>query len=690
MRKITIGLSVVVGLPLILAAGAVAFVLTLDPNRLKPIIEEAAYQQGLELDLAGDLSWRFFPNIGLQVAGVQVRNASTQEPLAKLDSAGLSVAFKPLLQRKIVVNGVDINGASLNYWLGEQGQSNWPIPTADDAEPAKPAPPTADPQIPALDISFLSFTDLAVNYRDASGATTDITGLNLSAQNFNLQGYSFDAQLDGSVAHADLPVIALEAEATMSLDLAVQRMVIETLTAALVVGGEHKVIAQANAKLSAKLDADITWGDGLAVKGMLKADTLDLRALLEQLGVALPVTRSPEVFKALAIESRIALTDTDLSLRDMMVTLDDMALRAGIEIVQFDAPQIDATLSIDQVALDPYMAPPATATEQEAPAAATKPTPLPLEALRSLNARLVLDIGKLLVKGVEASAISLKLAARDGLIELKPAELTVAGGQADAQLSFDARKASAAVKGQVTTTGVMVDMLLKQLNQAPILAGALNSRVTFTTGGVTDVDLADNLLADIGIDSTHVKLTTINIEKRFCEAVALLKGKAASENNWPEYTELAPLQLNARFADGKVVLEGLAAEIQKLKAESTGQIDLNTGEFRFPLDVRLAEFATSLEGCVIVDDKWRQRSVPLRCKGNLSDIGARTCLPDGPRITEKLKQQAKEELDEELTKAKDKLSDKAKKEADRFLDKHVDESDVDKLKDSVKDLFNRK
>ena len=48
------------------------------------------------------------------------------------------------------------------------------------------------------------------------------------------------------------------------------------------------------------------------------------------------------------------------------------------------------------------------------------------------------------------------------------------------------------------------------------------------------------------------------------------------------------------------------------------------------------------------------------------------------------------QLKEELDKAKDKISDKAKKETDRFLEKHVEDSDVEKLKDTVKDLFKRK
>lgn len=690
MRKLTIALSVVLGVPLIAAVAAVIFIFTLDPNRLKPIIQEAAAKQGLELDLAGAIGWRFFPNIGLEVASVEVRNADTQSVLAKLDSAALSVAFKPLLNRKIEVNGVDVNGVVLNYWLDAKGQSNWPTFSEQSTEPTAKGTAAADQQAPTLDITALNLTHLAVNYRDAAGIATDVSGLNIHAQGFNLQGYSFKTQVKGQLKYADYPLIALDAGGGMSLDLGGERLVVETLLASLIVDGKNTAIAQANAKLNVQLDADISWAKGVNIKGMVRGDTLDVRSLLEQLGVVLPATRSSEVFKALALETQVVMTDNSLALNDTIVKFDKATLSAELILKHFDQPEINATLSLDKLLVDAYLPPPPTTEEKAKLTATVPPSPLPLELIRGLNMNLSVDVGELVASGVTANAVAATLVARKGIVTLKPFGLMLAGGQVGAEMTFDARKSSAHLEGRITTDGVMIDNLLEQLAQEPVLAGALNSRVTFTSSGDTDQMLANNLLAEIKADSTHIKLTTINIEKRFCEAVALLKGKAASENDWPVYSELAPLKLSARYGNGKVTLETLSAEIQKLQALSTGEIDLNTGDFRFPLDVRLADFATSLEGCVIVDEKWRKRSVPLRCKGNLADIGAKTCLPDGPRITEKLKEQAKEEFNEELDKAKSKINDKAKKEADRFLEKHVEDDDVEKLKDTVKDLFKLK
>jgi AsmA protein len=638
MKKTTIGLSLVLGVPLIAVVAVVVFVLTLDPNRLKPIIQDAAEKQGIALDLAGDLSWRFFPNVGLEIANVEVRNASTQHTLAKLGTAAMSVAFKPLLSRKIEVNGIDVDGVVVNYWLDDKGVSNWPTPAQASATPSPPV--ATDQQVPTLNISALNLTQLVVSYRDAAGVATEISGLNLHAQGFNLQGYGFKTQIKGKLKYADYPLVSLNATGDMSLDLAAERAVIESLAAALVVDGSNTAISQANAKLNAQLNADLNWADGLDVKAMVGVDTLDLRSLLGQLGVMLPATQSPEVLKVLSLEAQVVMTDNSVALKDTVVKFDKSTMTAELMLKQFDKPEINANLSLDKIIVDAYLPPPPKVEETAKPVAKEPPAPLPLELIRSLNITAAIDIGDLEISGVMANAVNATVVARDGIVKLKPFGLMLAGGQVGAEVSFDARKASALLSGQVTTSGVMLDSLLEQMAQEPMLAGALNSQVSFNSNGGTDQALADNLQAEIKADSAHIKLTTINIEKRFCEAVALLKGKVASENDWPVYSELAPLQLKARYGNGKVNLESLNAEIQKLQAQSTGEIDLKTGDFRFPLDVRLAEFATSLEGCVIVDEKWRKRSVPLRCKGNLANIGAKTCLPDGPRITEKLKNQA--------------------------------------------------
>ena len=271
--------------------------------------------------------------------------------------------------------------------------------------------------------------------------------------------------------------------------------------------------------------------------------------------------------------------------------------------------------------------------------------------------------------------------------------LNVAGGGVSAEAVLDARKKTATLDGQLNTTAVQLEQLILQLKQPESLQGALNSHITFTSSGQTDQELSNNLKAKITAESASIKLTTLNIEQQFCEAIGMLKGgfiaPEPSTTAWASYSELAPLNLDADYANKKIILQSLSADLQRLHASSYGEVDLVSGDFKFPLDVKLAEFASGLEGCVSVDEKWRNRTVPLRCKGNLAAIGAKTCLPDGPRITEAIKDKAKEQVKETVDKAKNKIGDKAEEEAKKLLEKHVDKEDTEKLKNTLKGLFNR-
>lgn len=133
------------------------------------------------------------------------------------------------------------------------------------------------------------------------------------------------------------------------------------------------------------------------------------------------------------------------------------------------------------------------------------------------------------------------------------------------------------------------------------------------------------------------------------------------------------------------MLENLDAKVQQLSAQSRGELDINTGEFRFPLDISMSDFSAGIEGCVEVDKVWRKRAIPLRCKGNIANIGAKTCLPDGPRITEYIKDEAKQAVKKEVDKAKSKAEDKIKE----ALEKNLDSEQVDSIKGALKGLFGR-
>lgn len=696
MSKLKIVLVALLVLPLLIIAGGAAFILTLDPNRLKPLIAEAADKQGLTVVVGGDISWRLYPNIGLDVADISVSNKATAAALASLKSARLDVALKPLLGRQIEVVGVAVDGAELHYLLETNGQSNWPVIEAQSTPTATDTQPKGD--TPEINIAALFVTDLSLNYRDAQGVSASIAGLNAQALGVNLSGRAFELILQSSVSYTGYPDVWFESAGSIAVDMGLHQAILEAFKVDVYIGGRKSHEA---ADLVSELAGTLNWGTPLTAKTVVSFKADNVRQLLAQLGIPLPATQDPQAFTFLNVQANMDLKGDALTLQQATIKLDKTTARVALAVTGFERPKIQASIEIDAVNADAYMAP---ALDKSATKAKPSPkeeqpiaaTPLPFELLRQLDVKATMALGQLQVNGITADKMKATLQAKNGLITLQPYSFALAQGSVNAELVLDAQKATrgkgaqqdrATLKGWLTTQDIELAALLEQLKQEPLLVGDLGSRVTFTSEGHTDQDMINNVQAVLTVDSTLIKLTTINIEKSFCEAVSLLSRKPATDTVWPSYSELSPLSLKARYADNKIELQSLSATIQKLKASSSGMLDLESGDFRFPLDVSLAEFAGGLDGCAAVDAKWRKRVVPLRCKGNLINIGAKTCLPDGPRITEQLKAKAKQKIDEKLDEAQDKVEDKAKKEADRFLEKHVDKDKIDDLKESVKGLF---
>src|SRR5690606_22624517 len=124
--------------------------------------------------------------------------------------------------------------------------------------------------------------------------------------------------------------------------------------------------------------------DAPVLEGPLKLDQISLREWLPKLGVEVPVTEDPEVLKRLSFSSKVALTKTSAELNDIVLQLDDTTAKGMLGVADFDAMALRFDLNVDRINADRYLPPP---TEEPAEKGEEPPTEIPVDALRSLNAR---------------------------------------------------------------------------------------------------------------------------------------------------------------------------------------------------------------------------------------------------------------------------------------------------------------
>ena len=110
----------------LIAGGAVYVTATFDANSLKPRLEslvKAEKQRTLKFN--GPLSLSLFPKPGITVSDVSLSERNSDTQFAHITDARLVMQFWPLLSKKIVIDEVDVQGATINLLRNKTGQYNF-------------------------------------------------------------------------------------------------------------------------------------------------------------------------------------------------------------------------------------------------------------------------------------------------------------------------------------------------------------------------------------------------------------------------------------------------------------------------------------------------------------------------------------------------------------------------------------
>lgn len=98
-----------------------------NPNDFKDELKNAALEKaGVNLRLDGDISWSFFPWLGLELEDIGVALGPDAEIL-QFDKAEFGLAIMPLLEQKIQVNKVNLVNLKASLHKDKNGQGNWQL-----------------------------------------------------------------------------------------------------------------------------------------------------------------------------------------------------------------------------------------------------------------------------------------------------------------------------------------------------------------------------------------------------------------------------------------------------------------------------------------------------------------------------------------------------------------------------------
>lgn len=689
---------------IVLVIAVVSLVLWVDINRFKPIIQHAASEKGIVLQI-GDLGWTLWPTLGVSLSEVTIASVtSPDKPIAQVHEASLATALIPLLKGELKVDNLLVEGASIYLFVDEQGKGNWEAFLEKDT-PADTPPPTqtsaADSSDASLnlEVSHISIRDSVLDYRDLkAGQNIHLSKLNLDIKDVNTLGNPFDVTMSWllEMAQADsTDKLQLEGKLSnqVTLDTSFNNLRLDK--------------GQLQLKITAKSSVDIAADYLLNVKdlqkqmiydGTLNMQPLNLRQLLAALGTTLETANS-DALKKFSITTAFRGDANQASLDNIQMVLDKTTLTGLAAITDFATTALKLSVKGNSINVDDYL-PPVSESPKATTASSEADTPLPLEALRGLNLDASISLVGMTIKKMNLQNINLQIKANKGVIEQK---LTAGAYQGDIkfQSNMDARAEKARLDFDGNVQGLELSPLLHDMKmdeKKMSLSGAIQLQTKGTTQGTTVNQLIDGMNTTASFSGAQVRLSPLNIEEQFCKLVNMVT-QNTTEVTWDSFTELRQLNGNIVWRDQVINLESFNAGVSQLLLASTGKINLASGKYEFKLPIKLAEASenATLKGCTLgTGNYWVGRGLSLlRCKGSLDAINpVKDCGFDKSALGDLTKDYAEYKLREKhgakIDAAEQKLKDKKQELLNDANKKLGGEGTVTKPKDLLNNFLKKK
>jgi AsmA protein len=682
------------GLVALVLIAAIVIPFVIDPNDYKDrIAQETRKATGRDLELKGDLKLSIFPWLAIETGEAVLGNPAGfgPGPFVTLQSADVGVKLIPLLRGQLEIRRLKIDGMQVNLVKNADGHTNWEDLTGKEKPKETPAESTAPPTIAGLSIrdSALDYrnlqegshqrlqdlevetgqigggkpVDLKVGFKMDEGPNTASTTVKLETrltadteqQRFNLKDLALDVtQHPVEKGARELP-ISLRMP-SVDADLNAQTLAVPQFSA-----------SAAGAELSGDLKGQQIVDKPVFVGGIALKQT-SLRKLLTQLGQEAPRTRDPKAFDAVALTSRLQATDKSVIFNDLKLSLDGAMITGSAGIADLDKKSLRFDLSADRLDLDRYQAP---EEEGKAKGKAEEPFELPVDLLRSLDAKGKLAVGTLKVAGMTLSSVKLSLDAGDGIVRVNPSDSRLFGGAQHGTVAIDARGPVAKLSLDQQLKGIDFATLFTELFQSQRMTGRGDAKAVLSARG-NDMDaILASLDGRIDFNVANGALKGADLWYEIRRARALWKREPMPSEASLGETRFKALKGSAQVTQGLLENRDLVVDMDYLKVNGEGKLDLKSSKVDYRLTANVYELpkdqqtaagtppatgaqpATDAAGTGLAD--LRKAEIPVRVTGTLEDLKIRPDLEAVAKAQMKGKvEEKKEELSKKLS---DKLSD---------------------------------
>lgn len=571
---------------LVIAVGGYIFLKKFDLNSYKTTIEQMAYEQtGRKLTIDGNahLGISLIPTLVLDDISFANAAWSTQPQMLQLESLQIQIAVMPLLQKEIVIKGINLISPKIYLEKSKTGMVNWDFSKAEkvsanrqtlgfaqlEASTAAPDTPLSNSPLPDfiknISVKQINIQNGFVSYFDAASGQTQEIGLNEVSLNMDSLDSPINAVLN--VSYQNQPINATLALGSFNDFFAADTPFAVDVTAqAYNINAAIKGFMQnITADLSYDLNANIYSPAGnfnlpettleTALKGNLSRITADIKTLNVVNNMITGTITADISSKLPAVTAN--LTSPFFDLRSIQSS---EPLAAGIGII--------GTAQASQLVPN---------------------TAVPYDLLQKANADLNLNIKRLIVSdAVTADNVKLIAGLKNGILNIKPLELDFGSGSIDLNAVVNANTQSISLT--LNSKDVLLQDLHKEFIVSPdstfgvISGGKTTLNVNLSSQGKTTDQLTQNLKGQSVILVSESEMQTGSLQFLTGNFISQLLSILNIDTSQSSKIKLQCAVIRTDFDKGKAVFpNGIAVQSDKLVMSGNGNVNLINDKIDFSI-----------------------------------------------------------------------------------------------------------
>jgi len=359
---------------------------------------------------------------------------------------------------------------------------------------------------------------------------------------------------------------------------------------------------------------------GGQVAGQLNVDEFNLRRLLQQLKVEIPPMADSNALGKVAFNTALAGSRTSVAMQDLKLVVDDTTLKGNFALNKDDKLSSEFNLDVDNLNADRYL-PPKQEGKPQQQSRQSEAAKLPVDTIRTLDARGKLHIGKFTMDKATMSNVNLTLAGKDGVVKLDPVTADLYQGSHKGDITINAADKNKQPRLTINSTlkGVQLEQLMADMTGKRKVRGSANlSAALFAVGENTD-QLKQTLNGQMNFSIQNGALIGYNLGRIMRMGNQLQESMTLKVSDQEE-TDFSEMTGNPVATNGVVKLDDLSMKSPGLRLSGSGVLaNLPENSLDYMLTARIVATAKGQGGKDITEGKLE--GVPLECRfmGSLDD-----------------------------------------------------------------------